>query len=107
MGNVRIQIDLDERRVYELDQIMKTCGMSTRKELFNNALTLFEWAVDAVQHGRTIASFNEAEQKFREIEMPALRTASARYREPAPEEAKAAAPEKAAAAEKTNAAARY
>jgi hypothetical protein len=76
MANVRIQIDFDEKRVRELERIMETCGMSTKKELFNNALTLFEWAVDAVQHERTIASFSEKEQKFRELEMPVLRAAA-------------------------------
>lgn len=80
MATVRIQIDLDERRVKELEQVMAICGLATKKELFNNALTLFEWAVDSVRHGRTIASLNEAEQKFRELEMPALRAAASHYR---------------------------
>ena len=76
MSNVRIQIDLDESRVRELDLLMKVCDIATRKELFNNALTLFEWAVTAVREGRTIASLNEQEQKFRELEMPVLRSAA-------------------------------
>ena len=80
MANVRIQIDLDEKRVKELEELMDVCGLSTKKELFNNALTLFEWAVESVRQGRTIASLNEEEQKFREMETPALRTAASHYR---------------------------
>ncbi|HEY2884084.1 MAG TPA: hypothetical protein VGJ08_02580 [Rhizomicrobium sp.] len=80
MANVRIQIDLDENRVRELEQLMVVCGLVTKKELFNNALTLFEWAVDSVRQGRTIASLNEEEQKYRELETPALRTAAAHFR---------------------------
>jgi hypothetical protein len=80
MATIRIQIDLDERRVKELERLMTVCGLATKKELFNNALTLFEWAVDSVRQGRTIASLNETEQKFRELETPALRAAASHYR---------------------------
>ena len=46
MKNVRMQFDLPEDRLDELDSLMKKCGISTKKELFNYALTMLEWAVD-------------------------------------------------------------
>jgi metal-responsive CopG/Arc/MetJ family transcriptional regulator len=69
---VRIQLDLPEERITELDTLMKQTGIRTRKDLFNNALTLFEWAVKQRQLGRSIASVNESEGKFKEILMPSL-----------------------------------
>jgi hypothetical protein len=73
---MRIQIDLDEYRVKELEELMDVCGLATKKELFNNALTLFEWAVNSARNGRAIASLDQDAQKFRELETPALRTAA-------------------------------
>lgn len=80
MANVRVQVDFDDRRIKELDALMETCGIATRKELLNNALTLFEWAVQQVLQGRMIASVNEAEQKYRELQMPVLSAAVTRAR---------------------------
>ncbi|MBJ5565818.1 hypothetical protein JGG61_23570 [Salmonella enterica subsp. enterica serovar London] len=47
MKNVRMQFDLPEDRLQELDTLMSKCGISNRKELSNYALTLLEWAVGA------------------------------------------------------------
>jgi hypothetical protein len=94
MANVRIQLDLDERRVRELDALADQCGLGTRKELFNNALSLFEWAIREVSHGRIIASVDEAADRYKELHMPALETAAARSKETSKQEyaeAKAAA----------------
>ena len=54
---------------------MAVCGLSTQKDLFNSALTLFEWAVGEVRQGRSVASIDEATQRYREIAMPALSNA--------------------------------
>lgn len=77
MKNVRVQIDLAESRVRVLEELMEVCGISTKKELFNNALTLFEWAVGEVRKGNTIASINESEQRYRDLQMPVLSNAAA------------------------------
>jgi len=45
---------------------------STRKDLFNNALTLFQWAVKAKRAGRIVASLDEETGAAKEILMPAL-----------------------------------
>jgi metal-responsive CopG/Arc/MetJ family transcriptional regulator len=68
----RIQLDLREDQVEELDELMKEAKLATRKELFNNALTLFQWAVKAKRAGRIIASFDEEDKTAKELVMPAL-----------------------------------
>ena len=69
---VRIQLDLPDEQVKELDDLMRETKLSTRKELFNNALTLFQWAAKAKRAGRTIASIDESSQSAKELIMPAL-----------------------------------
>ncbi len=69
---VRIQLDLPEEQVRELDELMKETGIITRKDLFNNALTLFQWAAKAKRAGRIVASLDEGTGNAKELVMPAL-----------------------------------
>jgi metal-responsive CopG/Arc/MetJ family transcriptional regulator len=68
---VRIQLDLPDEQVAELDRLMEETRLTTRKDLFNNALTLFLWAVKAKKAGRIIASVDES-QHIRELVMPSI-----------------------------------
>lgn len=72
MKNVRLQLELPEQRAAELRKLMEECQISTQKELFNTALTLFEWAVGERRKGRAIASIDESNMKYKELAMPAL-----------------------------------
>lgn len=74
---VRIQLDLPEEQVKELDELMRETHIGTRKDLFNNALTLFQWAVKAKRSGRIIASMDEENGTAKELVMPALENVSA------------------------------
>jgi len=56
----------------ELDELMKETNIVTRKDLFNNALTLFQWAVKSKRAGRIVASLDEETGTAKEIVMPAL-----------------------------------
>jgi hypothetical protein len=67
---MRLQLELSEARVRVLDALMEDCGITTRKDLFNNALAMLEWAVKERKRGNIIASVNENEQKYRELQMP-------------------------------------
>jgi hypothetical protein len=69
---MRIQLELPEERVRELEQLMSQTGTSTKKDLLNDALTLFEWAVRERQAGRSIASVDEQNQRYKEVVMPSL-----------------------------------
>lgn len=68
----RIQFELSEEKVHELESLMEEVGIRTKKDLFNNALTFLEWAIAEKKAGRIIASVDEKEKKYKEIVMPAL-----------------------------------
>jgi hypothetical protein len=68
----RIQLDLPDDQIKELDDLMKETRLATRKDLFNNALTIFQWAVKAKRAGRIIASLDEHGGPAKELVMPAL-----------------------------------
>lgn len=73
MSVQRIQFEVPVERLRELEALMDEGGISTKKDLLNNALTLFEWAVHEVKQGNTIAAVNESEKRYREITMPSFR----------------------------------
>jgi glutamate/tyrosine decarboxylase-like PLP-dependent enzyme len=81
---MRLNIELPEARVDDLKLLMTRLGVETYKDLFNNALTLLEWTVTEVTAGRSIASVDEAANKYRELAMPIFDHArkSARQNEP-------------------------
>jgi hypothetical protein len=69
---VRIQLDLPEEQVAWLDRLMVDTKLRTRKDLFNNALTLFDWAVKQKKAGSVIAAVDQSQDIVKELVMPAL-----------------------------------
>lgn len=69
---VRIQFDLPKAKVQDLDRIARDAGITTRKELFNNALTLLDWAIRRRAEGLRIYVAREDGQPIRELSMPIL-----------------------------------
>ena len=55
-----------------LDQLARESGV-TKKDIINNALTLLEWAIDEVKAGRSIASIDAQENRYKELVLPLLR----------------------------------
>jgi metal-responsive CopG/Arc/MetJ family transcriptional regulator len=72
----RVQLDLPERQVMELDVLMQETGVATRKDFFNQALSLLLWAIKEKKEGRIIASVDEANKHYREVVMPVLNISS-------------------------------
>ncbi|MBT4934559.1 MAG: hypothetical protein HOL66_11920 [Rhodospirillaceae bacterium] len=72
---MRLQIELADEMVEPLYALKDTCALKTNKDLFDNAVTLLEWAVGEVQKGNIIASVNEAEDRMVELQMPVLQAA--------------------------------
>ena len=70
--NVRIQFDVSPQRLAELEELMRDCGLTKKTDLVNNALVLLKWAVKTVKSGRTIASVDERNGKYRDFDMPVL-----------------------------------
>ena len=69
---VRLQFEVDEGRLAEIDRLMKMAGVRTRKEFFNAALTFLRWAMLERRQGRVIASVDENQRVYKELEMPVL-----------------------------------
>jgi len=75
-NNIRIQLDVSPQKLAEIEELMRDCGITKKSEIINNALTLFKWAVGAIKNGRTIASVDEKNGKYRDLEMPILSNAA-------------------------------
>jgi hypothetical protein len=75
---MRIQIDIDEGGEQVLNNIKQATGVTTYKDIFNNAVTLFEWAVRQRAAGRVITSLDENTKGYKEMTMPALEEAERR-----------------------------
>jgi hypothetical protein len=72
MATVRLQIDLDEGQMRDLEQMMAEGRVRTKKDLFNAALTLLRWAMKERKAGKVIASVDEKRDSYKELEMPVL-----------------------------------
>jgi hypothetical protein len=69
---MRIQLELSDDRVKELKELMQRVDLETYKDLFNNALMLFEWSVEEAEEGRVVASIDPEQDRYRELAMPLL-----------------------------------
>jgi hypothetical protein len=81
---MRLNFELPEERVNELKALQSETGSESMKELFNNALTMLEWAIKEVNNGNEIAAVNEEDKVYRVFITPLLeRVAKKRRPEPA------------------------
>ena len=83
-AKTRFQFDVSIDRAEEVKDLLVATGCDTNKDLFNNALTLLEWAVAETSAGNTIASIDHKNDRYRELQMPILNAArkiSAKQRE--------------------------
>lgn len=72
----RIQVELSPTELERMSFVMHVCEIGTRRDLFNNALTLFDWVVNEVIKGRKIASFDDQSSDRMILSMPVLNTAA-------------------------------
>lgn len=70
--NMRIQLELPKPQVRELKNLMAEVGLDTYKDLFNQSLSAFEWIVNEVKTGRSVASVDDRNETYRVLVMPAL-----------------------------------
>ena len=70
----RINLEFKESRVAEIEKLMEVGGIVTRRELFDNALTLMKWSMKAKQSGKAIGALGD-DNTFQEIVMPVLESA--------------------------------
>jgi hypothetical protein len=69
---VRIQFDVRRAQLSIIDQLVEECGLSSKKELFNNSMALMKWAVQETKKGRRIASYGVENDDIEMVALPAL-----------------------------------
>ena len=86
---VRIQFEMTKEKVRDLDHLMHLTSMRSRRELFDNALTFFEWGVSEIMRGNLVAAVDEKRGFYQPMVMPAfvaarrsIRPRSAKLRQP-------------------------
>ena len=72
---MRLQFEVSDELAEELTALQGDIGASTKKELFNNALTLLQWAVRQVKSGKIITATDESADSYSELNMPVFEVA--------------------------------
>ena len=66
----RMQFELTANQVKDIENLMEKLGITTKRELFNNALAILEWACDERSNDRTVGSLDEKSKSYKELYMP-------------------------------------
>lgn len=77
---MRLQFEVTPVEHRRLEELKKELGLTTKKELFQNAMSLLIWAVKQAKQGRVIASVDDGfthtigdvAESYRELVMPIL-----------------------------------
>jgi len=73
---MRIQIVVDDTYKEMLENLKRATGLNQWQDLFSDAITMYNWAVKQRTEGRIVASMNEHEENYRELQMPSLERAA-------------------------------
>lgn len=65
----KVVFEFDGQGDEELERLMEEAGVSTRKDLFNYALSLLKWAIKEKKQGRKIASIDDGKH-IKELRLP-------------------------------------
>lgn len=70
---VRVQLDMAKARVQDMETLGTACGLTTRKDVIENALACLEWMADRIAQGDQIVALNpKGVATQRELVMPCL-----------------------------------
>ncbi len=69
---MRLQFEVSEEQNKKIETLVKEVSLRTKKDLFNNAITLLNWAVKQYKAGRIIVSIDKQMESYRELAMPIL-----------------------------------
>ncbi|MGH9635419.1 MAG: hypothetical protein ACRD72_11350 [Candidatus Angelobacter sp.] len=73
---MRIQVEVDDEAVNQIEELKRLTGLKTYKDLFNNSIAILWWATNQRRNGRIIASIDEQKHEFKELQMPVLEYAA-------------------------------
>jgi hypothetical protein len=62
-------------KVRDLDRLRSLTSIRSRRELFDNALTFFDWGVTVSMRGQTVAAVDHEAGVFQPVLMPAFSAA--------------------------------
>jgi hypothetical protein len=71
-----VPFDFVPERIGDLNELMVLCDFRTRKDFFDNAMSLFEWAVHEVSRGKEVASYNRTADHIEVVRLPVLEKAA-------------------------------
>lgn len=69
---MRLQFEMTDNQVAELDRLTEELQLKTRKDMLDTAVTLLKWAIRERKRGRIIASLDEQQERYAEVQLPAL-----------------------------------
>ena len=69
---MRIELRVDAAGMELLKNLKEATGSKTYQDLFDNAITLLDWAITQRKVGRIVASLDERNKNYKELQMPAL-----------------------------------
>ena len=68
----RFQVDLTRDELLLIDRLGQLSSLRTKKEVIANAIAFYHWAAKELLLGRTICSIDEATQKVKQYDSPAM-----------------------------------
>lgn len=69
---MRIQLELSEKSVDQMRDLMKKANIKTYSELFANALAILNWAAREREQGRIVLSADANNQQVKQLAMHIL-----------------------------------
>lgn len=79
---LRIQFELTAAMLKEVDELVERGAFESRRDLFNSAYDLLQWAIEETTKGRLIAAVDEESGIYTAIHLPALAAVRRRIRKP-------------------------
>lgn len=77
---MRLNFEFSEDRINDLKDLQAETSSDSMKELFNNALTMLEWAIKEVKSGNEIAAVSDDQKVYRVFVTPLLERVAKKYR---------------------------
>jgi len=65
--------------VNNLRDLQQKTGASTMKDLFNSAMSIYQWAVEETMKGNKIVSLDEDDRHYRVLLTPPLQTVAREF----------------------------
>ncbi len=70
-------LGVDNEKVSWLDELKQITGLNQWQDLFSDAITMYNWGVQQRLQGLIVASMDEKDENYRELQMASLEHAAA------------------------------